>query len=666
MRPLASVMGVYRTEIDGLRSVAVVPVVMFHAGLPGFDGGYIGVDVFFVISGFLITSLITPDIQRGTFSLRRFYAARVRRIAPAMLVVIVACIPFAWWWMPAEDLASFSGSVTAASIFVSNLFFWLQTGYFDRAGEVKPLLHTWSLGVEAQFYLVYAVILQFSLRFGRRRVVALLAALALASFLLSEWVARVQPSMAFYLLPTRAWELLSGAVCAFLPQSRSRIRCEFLSVLGLSAICWSVVFDGHANLSASFFLLIPVLGTCLVLVNARGMTATARILSLTPLTAIGAMSYSVYLWHQPLFAFARIRFSEHLTAMNMLALCFCSFAIGYVSWRFIEVPTRRAMIGGVVRVRALFAGLAAATLSTVAFGVAGSVAQGFPQRFPVKDLATRLQVNTGLGDECEGPFKVSPACATSSEPEVLLWGDSFAMHLLDGLRASNPSVRLVQFTQSVCGPIVGIAPVVKENPLTWSQQCITFNDQVLRQVAQTKSLRYAVLSSPFTQFVGKDARILTREGTVLPGGMEVMDAFSKTLETLVSLGIQPVVFAPPPRPGYNAGSCLATAVQRGEPTADCSFSRAHALGMQVEEVRLLQEIEKNYRVVWLTDAICENDTCNAAKDGVFIYRDSEHLSHEGSTFLGLKMDFYGILSATAATHGGALQPSASFELGRAE
>ena len=204
----------YRREIDGLRAVAVLPVILFHGGFAGFEGGYLGVDVFFVLSGYLITSILYQEHAAGSFSILKFYERRARRILPALILVVLACIPFAWAWLVPRELAEFSRSVLSVVAFVSNVYFWTQSNYFATAAELKPLLHTWSLGIEEQFYVAYPLVIAAIWRMNRKWLPAILLVAVVASLVLAQWVVGHRPSAAFFLLPTRAWELLAGGLVA--------------------------------------------------------------------------------------------------------------------------------------------------------------------------------------------------------------------------------------------------------------------------------------------------------------------------------------------------------------------------------------------------------------------------------------------------------------------
>lgn len=331
----------YRSEIDGLRAFAVVPVILFHAGIWPVTGGYVGVDIFFVISGYLITTLIAAALLEGRFSIIDFYERRARRILPALFVVQLACIPFAIMWMMPNQRHDFFQSLVAVNLFGSNLLFWAEDDYFGLASDLKPLLHTWSLAVEEQFYLFFPLILILMIRKGSRLPWKIAIALVVLSFALCLFVIRRDASTAFYLLPFRAWELGLGSLAAFVLMTRPDFKNEIGALAGLVAIIASIFLLDHDTLFPSEWALLPVLGTMLLILCAQKGTVTQRILSWRPFVFIGLISYSAYLWHQPLFAFARIRFDE-LSISVTVGLMAATFVLAVLSWRFIEQPVRRA------------------------------------------------------------------------------------------------------------------------------------------------------------------------------------------------------------------------------------------------------------------------------------------------------------------------------------
>lgn len=369
----------YRPEIDGLRAVAVLPVILFHAGFSWFSGGYVGVDIFFVISGYLITSILIGDLDRGAFSIAKFYERRARRILPALFFVLLCCIPFAWIWMTPIQFKDFSEAFIAIAFFASNILFWKQESYFGQPAEENPLLHTWSLAVEEQFYIFFPIMLLLLWRFGQRPIFWTIVLLSACSLALSEWGWRNAPGGNFYLLPTRAWELGAGALCALLLYDRPQKRSEWLAGIGLLLIIGSIVGYNEDTPFPSLYALAPVAGTALIILFAPRETLVGRLLQTRALVGIGLVSFSAYLWHQPLLAFARIASFSAPSPAVMGTLSAVSLALAYLSWRFVETPFRGR--GGIdLSRRRIFAMSGVATLFLLTTGVIGHTTNGLEQR----------------------------------------------------------------------------------------------------------------------------------------------------------------------------------------------------------------------------------------------------------------------------------------------
>ena len=334
----------YRAEIDGLRALAVLPVILFHAGFEWFSGGFVGVDIFFVISGYLITTIIISEMAEGKFSIINFYERRARRILPALFFVMAACLPFAWLWLTPSDLEDFGQSLVAVSTFSSNILFWRESGYFDTAAELKPLLHTWSLAVEEQYYILFPIFIILTWRLGLKWVLILLSIVFLVSLGAAQWSAYNAPDAAFYLLPTRGWELLVGVFAAFYLKYNTYLKShsinQALSLLGFGMIVFSIIAFNKKTPFPSLYTLIPTIGTGLLILCAVPKTVIHKLLSLKFIVGIGLISYSAYLWHQPLLAFAKHVFSEEVPELLMLCLCLMSLVAAWFSWRFIETPFR--------------------------------------------------------------------------------------------------------------------------------------------------------------------------------------------------------------------------------------------------------------------------------------------------------------------------------------
>ncbi|MEM0927700.1 MAG: acyltransferase family protein [Pseudomonadota bacterium] len=462
----------YRTEIDGLRAVAVVPVILFHAGLEVFGGGFVGVDVFFVISGYLITTILINDLEKGNFSITRFYERRARRILPALFFVIAVTFPLFFIFLLPDELANYSRSIVAVSFFVSNILFWRETGYFAAASEEQPLLHTWSLAVEEQYYLLFPVFLLLLWAAGRDRVFWTIVAIALMSLALSEWGWRHKPDANFYLAPTRAWELFAGSLAAFMVAKHGVRGNNTLSAVGLTAIIVSIFFYGSGTPFPSVYALLPVIGVVLIILFAGKDTYTARILSTKPMVGIGLISYSAYLWHQPLFALARITSPEDVSTGGFLLLAALSIALAYGSWRFVEAPFRGNE--SILKNRKhVFLSSLFGLLTLVAVGVTGHVTRGYEFRLTAaqkeilayKDYPRQgpYREGTCFLTEHQGPDAFDPSCSDIDGTGYMIWGDSHAAALASGFSATGYS--FIQRAASSCPPLIDFDVEVHRRPL---------------------------------------------------------------------------------------------------------------------------------------------------------------------------------------------------------
>ncbi len=480
----------YRKEIDGLRAFAVVPVIFFHAGFKPFSGGFVGVDVFFVISGYLITSIILTEKNQGNFTLIGFYERRVRRILPALFFVMLVCLPFAWLWMMPGDMQRFSQSVAAVSVFASNILFWRQSGYFDTANELKPLLHTWSLAVEEQFYVLFPLFLLITWRLGRRWTIASLALIAVISVALAHWASIHKPAAAFYLLPTRGFELMLGALVAFYMNDKpstpaTRPISELCAFFGLGLVGYAIFTFDDSTLFPSLYALVPTLGVVLLILFATPQTFVGKLLSYRWLVGMGLISYSAYLWHQPMFALARYRTFDQVDGPLLLFLSVLAVFFAYLSWRYIEQPFRNRQA---FKARTVFSLGLIMSMSFFFLGAYGHYNGGFTGRFD-PEIVQLLSQNTRSyslalyrmgdcflvldGSQNYKDFSADCKETVSDDTASLIWGDSHAAALSVGLRSTMSNV--AQYTASGCPPLVGLV-------ITDDLVCKNVNDFVMQEV----------------------------------------------------------------------------------------------------------------------------------------------------------------------------------------
>lgn len=433
----------YRRDIDGLRAIAVLPVILFHSGFKLFEGGYTGVDVFFVISGYLITSIILKSLDDNTFSLKDFYLRRVKRLMPALTVVMVACVIIAPQLLPALDLKNFFESLFFVPLFSSNFLFWYESGYFDTASELKPLLHTWSLAVEEQYYLIFPPLMLFAYKkWSKNQIFKFLTGFMILSFAASCYSSRHNPTANFYLHPWRTWEIALGAFLAFLPVKAYTLkRSNSMGLLGLALILVGIfAFDADTPFPG-FYALFPTIGTALILFFYNEKSITAKLLGNKLLVGIGMISYSTYLWHQPLIAFYHAYKMLSFTVFEKSMLVFSSLLLGYISWRFVEQPIRfskRISIPSLVRFAVV------SSVIFIAVGGYGSLTTKPVEKVTFPFYEKEVPVKYGGHEEnkksCPFPPIDEYVCNTSGQKKnksVVIVGDSHARVLTESFYGDN-------------------------------------------------------------------------------------------------------------------------------------------------------------------------------------------------------------------------------------
>jgi peptidoglycan/LPS O-acetylase OafA/YrhL len=611
----------YRADIDGLRAIAVAAVVLFHAGFPIFSGGYVGVDVFFVISGYLITGLIAAEIRDGGFSLLTFYERRVRRIFPALFTVLIASCLIAFGLFLPGTFEDFGTSVVATVFFAANFLFWRDTGYFAAPPDEKPLLHTWSLAVEEQFYLVWPLLL-LVLRFARPRAWTLL--LLAGSFAASAWAVNRHPDAAFYLPHLRAWELLLGAVLAIGPMptiNRAWLR-ELCALVGLGMILWSVLFYTEQTTFPGPAALLPCLGTALLIHcgTGREVATINRALSWKPIVAVGLISYSLYLWHWPLMVFARYSVPGEPSQLVMVGIVALSIVLAALSWRFVEQPFRGRR--GILRRPALFRAAGAASVALLTAGGIMMYTGGLPQRLPSEVVTLAAGRNDFAPDRsrCHSidPVKARDGglCVIGPEgqkPSFLLWGDSHASVLQPAFQAiaTDAGVAGWHASHSACPPLVGL--VRPQRP-----KCRWFNDVILRLIPKN-DIDTVFLAA---RWAGYRRPALER---YLP----------ETIRTLTELGVTVVLIEPVPELWHAGPRDLALAVLFGRPMEPLSTRKSDHEHRMAEVRRLFDRMEAEFGAIRIDPAatLCPAALCRVTDAGRSLYADSHHLSQVGALLL---------------------------------
>ena len=541
----------YRRDIDGLRALAILPVLLFHTHVPGFSGGFVGVDVFFVISGYLITGIIAREIDAGQFSLVRFYERRARRILPALFAMLVFVLVLASWLYLPGDFEAVPKSAVMALAFLSNLWFFANTGYFAGGAETMPLLHCWSLAVEEQFYIGFPLLLWGIARYAPNWRIGVIAGVTAVSLGWALLKAADTDGFAFYMLPPRAWELFAGALLAVgaVPELRSRALREVLALAGLGLILFAVFTYSSATVFPGLNAIPPVLGAALLLHSAPGTRVGALLSSPLPV-GIGLISYSLYLWHWPLIVFAEYARDEKLAGIWQLGIIAASFLAAWASWRWIERPFRSPQRFGQKRIF-VWSGIGTAVLGAGALALIplGGWASRFPPevaRFTAAKDDFSPRRAACLSDEIGGARPDCTFGASGAAPAALLWGDSHGVEFawVLGQEYAAKGQALIQRTRGSCPPLTGFARAKDPG-------CAAFNTDVLDLLAKTPSVATVYLSALWAQGEYRDD----------PASLARLDA---TIARLRAMGKRMVVIGPVPPQRWNVPRRLAHAAAFGQ------------------------------------------------------------------------------------------------------
>lgn len=645
----------YRRDIDGLRAVAVLPVLLFHAKIPGISGGYVGVDIFFVISGFLITGILHREIAQGNFSLVRFYDRRVRRILPALFAMMLVCVAAATVLMMPRDLMDFAKSLVATSASASNMLFWWQSGYFDGAAEAKPLLHTWSLAVEEQYYVLFPLALWALHRWARGRLGWWLGGIAIVSLAASVVCLKLSPISGFYLAPMRAWELMIGGLLAIgvIALPRRPAAREVIAWAGVAAIAFAILtFDAQTPFPG-YMALLPSLGAAAIIyAGTGGENSVGRILSLRVPVAIGLISYSLYLWHWPALVFLEYYTIDRLNVAQALAALAAAFGLAWLSWRFVERPFRAR--DGVFTRKWLFAAAALGIAGFVAIAAVILARDGLPTRFPVAVRSALAAENSASGlmepcsDKLDRQLAAQPPCriGANGPREVFVWGDSHADALFGAFQqvADTRGIGLYYGIDASCPPLLGLGT---------SKACIAGGKRRFDFLAKHPEVHTVILASRWTVYL--DGRAVdfgpAESNEQLPGlqddqgrsyvkfSPEVHQAFAealpRTVQALRRIGKRVILVYPIPETGYFIPSTIGRKLLHGERAESFTRPRAYFDRRQAFVTHLLDSIPSGPDLarVYPSQLLCDAQSCRVFADGTPLYYDDDHLSIEGARML---------------------------------
>lgn len=634
----------YRADIDGLRAIAVLAVVIYHAGFSALSGGFVGVDVFFVISGYLITRIVWGQSVNDGFSYLRFYEKRARRIFPALLVMLFTVMAVGYFVMMPEALQSLANSAIASVFSLSNIYFWRQTGYFATASELFPLLHTWSLGVEEQFYIFLPVLVSLVCVIRRSSAFFVFSILIAFSFFLCVYLSTRHPSANFFLLPTRAWELGIGSLLALSQGSKAiknKIILDVLSFLGLFLIFYSVIFFSKETVFPGYSALAPCLGAALIIYcgSCSERLFVNRFLSVKPMVFIGLISYSLYLWHWPVFVFLR-----HLSGSIQLSFFWAltgiafSFFLAYLSWKFVEKPFRKTQF---VTTKILWPSLISCTGVILAFSMMISFyGKGFPARIKdgaidviaVKQDFDRSCMNISINSQ--ETFSEECLIGNAGEPDFILIGDSHAAAIKPAIKfwAEKNTATGVFQSFNACPPLGGtVFGIFKGESYSDCQKYAAETKDFIINSSQISTVFItaywpAYMSRTDAQPVNVTAglRVHPESSQTLAKSNHVfLNELRSYVEDIVNSNKRVVLLYGLPEPGTDVPWAAATAIQL---FGDYSWSfKIKDDSFFANKVNGL--VDSNlYTSIDLSAAMCNDRLCSSFVDGYVIYKDNNHLS----------------------------------------
>lgn len=623
----------YRPDIDGLRAVAVLSVVFFHLSKSYLPGGFLGVDMFFVISGYLISSILTKDAQVSGVSITRFYERRIRRIAPALLVLLLVTSVVSAIVLLPLDLEGLGKSLAATLLFASNVYFWRDTNYFSQAAEEKPLLHTWSLGVEEQFYIFFPLLVAFVFTRWRGAFLPIVAILTVASFVLNILLVRAGGALpAFYLLPTRAWELGVGVILTvWRVGSLSLATRQVVAAVSSILIAIGLAFP-DAIAAVGLPVASPVvLGTAgLIWAGSESASALNRVLALRPLVTIGLLSYSLYLWHWPILMFYQYYTVDSLSPLEQLVLVFFMLTASWLSWRFVERPFRSSSfpIGRLT-------GWSLAVMAVLGLGAASFVfSGGLPQRLSGDAAAINAAVGThfrcavgdyvafGAGRGCS----LTPDGRNVASLDLVLLGDSHAQMYAPVVTELLDRDQL----QGLLVPANGCMPMRKLNV---TADCLRVAEANLSAVLDLESVQTVVVA--FYWDLGRPFVDASNQTYGTQGIRAIEEGLDGTIDALSNAGKNVVLIGPLAAPGYDVASIVGRKLAFGQPI-DVPLSKS-AAEFYLSYKGAIDKYSNDARVTFVRPDLvqCDDSECAYIKDGRSYFSDSNHLARAAlASFFG--------------------------------
>ncbi|MGQ8704756.1 acyltransferase family protein [Serratia sp. TSA_198.1] len=638
----------YRRDIDGLRAVAILLVVLYHSGVSFLSGGFIGVDVFFVISGFLIGGIIYTELNNKNFSYSRFYVRRIKRIAPALLVMLFFCSAFAFFYLSPLELKDFSLFSGSTILSVPNIMLWHKTNYFSPNAELNPLLMTWSLGVEEQFYIFLPIILSVIIRFNKRAV-ASIAVISIVSFVACVILTKTNPLFSFFMLPTRAWELGIGVMLSIMHKegrfnSLSILKKEFLLIIGLSLILFSAVAFNKNTMFPGYAALLPVLGSAMIILgNGR---ISALLLGNRFMVFIGLVSYSWYLWHWPLLSFARLGINGQLPMHSGIIISGIALFIAYLSYLFVETPFRK---GFKFSNNKIIFGYVAASLILLSPTFAAYLLQGIPQRVNPAVAQAEIDKLDRIADRClvgygSTSYSKDKSCVPNTgQDAVALVGDSHAAALRGGVDqyAKKSNMAVYQLTKASCPMLLGATKAMGDYP-SHAAECESYNSKVLALITRNEKIKTVVISAFWDSGVNDKNGDYTAINSTQSGIVALTTGLNNVIQRLNDSGKKVILVKDVPFLKFNVVRAIdnqqiplrRTINELIQPVSLNSESTTDYRLPQEKVNALLASVANDHSIEIFNPVqnLCDVTGCKFKSNNRPLYYDNQHLTYLGSAY----------------------------------
>jgi peptidoglycan/LPS O-acetylase OafA/YrhL len=634
-----------RTELDGLRGILVPGVLGVHAPFAGLSGGFISIDAFFTLSGFLIAGILIDEAKDGRFSYVQFYLRRVRRVIPALVPMMIFVLAIGLWVMTPLEYVGAAKTTLGILFLVPNFVMPSRVGYFSNDAHLNPLIHSWSLGIEEQFYLVFPLIMMAAFRSRRFSPLAVMTIISIISFGIAAAGINGFGGDSYYMPYARSWELSVGVIAAIAFRSPRLWRPaqgikETLAALSIVALLLVTHFYGEAQSQPGFYNLVPVLATVLIVLFCDQSTLAGRFLSFRPFVWLGLISYSVYIWHQPLYALMHLTTFTPVPRSGRIAATIISLLVAWASWYWVEKPYRDRMRTSTRTLLTVvgFSWLLIGAASGVILANKGWADRRLPSGGTAASINDAEKFNAGFDSVCNG-FTLDARCRSRVDPQIMVWGDSHAMDSVLGVDAANPGKGVIQMVMPACPPIPGFARLDAPGSTLVPERgaCLRFQQQVMAWLPQQKSIQTVVIVS------GLLTEELHQQGSADQANRDetapAIAALIKTAQAIRAMGKVPVFIAPLPYGPVETAICARRRSLWGSSPDRCAFPLAPWQSKNRVALAGIEQMARRMTVIRPWQALCQKGQCKVARDGTILYWDFRHLTEQGSIWLAKRQDW---------------------------